>query len=370
MNQPLVCSFLCVAAMHLGSGGSLAIGQDFQWPERPTNVVNAISLIVPSEIPAVQFGDPIYVPLAVYNSTKEPQLAPLFRHYRPWFSYAVRSGNETSVSDQYGKNGGESHTLPRRSVETTVLLVNIWAPGIALEFLRTGEARIEFTAYAAEPYKSLPLEAATTVKLRNADAPFDPESAFTIGGHKRVYDIAYRNFSPAFRDSPENSLSCGDPSGTAFMRGQSPLNWLDFKEDNMDSWHADSKFYKDAKAMVQSESSLHRMMTFIELRNELRGTNENPTRTSLETLDAYFDLLGRCHPSERHFNIVALNAVGDVTAFPREVREPDMNWEDLSNEIRRRLPTYGMYFTGEWYNRPYSTVSLIDHSYQPTLTNE
>lgn len=329
-----------------------------------------LEMLVPPDLPPIRFGDPVYVPLAIRNTGDLPQRAPSFQSHMPYFTFTVNCGRESNVSANYAVGpGGDARTFPPGSIETTVILANIWSPGVALEFLDTAKATISFTASVREPYDPNPpapeeqLTASTRIHLLGGpDSPFDPESAFDSSSHKRLYELARRVFSPEFRDSNANGLDAGNAFSTAFTKGQSPLSWFDFNEDNTDSWHENSEYYRKTKAMVSRESSLYRMMTFIELRNELRGTNEKHIRTSSEVLDVYAELLDECHPAERHFNIAALNVVGSLTAFPNAVREPDMTWPDLCAELRQRFPLYSMYFTGSRYDTPYASLSLIGHS--------
>lgn len=265
-----------------------------------------------------------------------------------------------------------SMNYPPHSVETTVLMVNIWAPAVALKLRATGEARIEFSAFLpTEPkHRSMELEqrpalkATTVVKLMRDDSAFlGKSSALRQEGRERLLTIARKiSTTEDYQASWEGGLSSGDPVSNAFARGQSPLNWLDPRNDSDDGWDVESKFYIDAKAMVHPGSALYRMMTFTELRYELCGVTEKPERTSRETLDAYFDLLDKCEPSERHFQIVALNAVA-ADGLP-VVRVPDVKWSELCEEIRRRVPAYSMYFNaaGNFRAISYSTVSLLGHS--------
>lgn len=323
--------------------------------------LGGLTFDVPAKLPPVRFGEPVYLPISICNHEDEPKSVSSFRNHRPWLTYVVRSGSETNECMFYGANGGDSHSLPPRSVETTVLLINIWSPGIALEFLKTQSVTIDLQLPHIGDINRLELAATTQVDLSNADSPF-PESQTAFGNHDAIFNIAYNCFSPAFRDSRANYLELGNAHTNAFCKGQSPLNWLDFNQENVDSWHATSDFYKKAKSMVAKDSALFRMMTFTELRDEMRGANPVSERSTLETLNAYFKLLDKCQPSERHFHIVALNAIGDLTAYPDAVREPDMNWDELRSEIVKWLPMYRMYFTTRLYDLPFSSVSMLDGS--------
>ena len=362
---------LSVALTALVCGGAMA--QDNEGgAATDTASKSALELLVPPELPSVEFGEPIYVPLAIRNASNKGVIATSFRNAVPEFIYVVRTGSEWAECLGYGAqfgNGGDFQELPPNSVETTVLLINIWSPAVALKFRKTGEARIDFSAFLPiEPeqrtiaFDQRPaLRATTTVRLLRTDDPFEG-SAFTEPGEERMFALARMLIAQKIiedDDSPDQ-LTAGSALSDAFAAGQSPLNWLDPRRDRQDSRDVESKFYKAAKAMVRPDSALYRMMAFTELRYELRGVNPTPTRTSLETLYAYFELLEHCHHSERHYQIVALNGIRDPTAIPYAVREPDLNWPELCAELRRRLPTYSMYFNP--HIPRYSTVSLLGHS--------
>ena len=371
MHDPARLAFSCSIGITLFAlVSNVAVAQDNRRDAAPDHAsTSALELLVPRELPSVRFGDPIYVPLSIRNASNNSHIATSFRHQIPEFKYVVRVGTDSAECLDFGGRlcgGGDFHELRPWSVETTVLMVNIWSPVIALKLRKMGTAQIEFSAFlpvapeqrAAELQQRPALRAVTTVELMRTDDPFEG-SAFTEPGEESILAIARMAIAHKIIDDDDSPdvLSANSALSDAFAAGQSPLNWLDPKNDRDDSMDVNSTFYKAAKAMVRPDSSLHRMMTFIELRNELRGVNAEPTRTSLETLDAYFELLEHCHPSERHYQIVALNAIGDLTAIPYSVREPDMNWAELCGELRQRLPTYSMYF--EPHNPRYSTVSQI-----------
>ncbi|PHS15771.1 MAG: hypothetical protein COA78_04830 [Blastopirellula sp.] len=96
-------------------------------PKKRTTVESPLQFIVPSKLPPIKFGEPLYVPIAIHNPTDKPVDAPSFRTLNPSFSYTVSSGN---VSDQclmyaQGFGGGSRQKLPGKATETLILLVNI-----------------------------------------------------------------------------------------------------------------------------------------------------------------------------------------------------------------------------------------------------
>ena len=289
-----------------------------------------VQFLVPKRI-SLKFGEPLYVPMAIRNPTDQPVLVPCFEYHWPRLIYTVRAGDARARGGYGGHitGGGEVRLLPAHSVETTVMLVNIWSPAVALEIKQTGSATIDFWTdlFVEEP------DATTALRISG--------SALTQAGEQQLLKLAAS--LAALKDGKE-WVSNGAPNSTVFDNGVSPLSWFDPKTRHVGEWwDVDSEFYRDATSLVAADNRLSRMIRFSELIFDLRGCDAKQKKPGLALLDDYFDLLSQCDPDERHFRLVALKAI-DRSGFPTPVRDSDLSLREIFAEVRQRLPTYSMYF--------------------------
>ena len=289
---------------------------------------------------AAKFGDPVFIPIAIRNQTAEIVRAPAFRYHYAG-GYRIHSdGLEKSALFKRGFTPlSMAHYLPPYHIETTVLLINIWSPDLALRIKENGKATIEFYEFEEAPKDDL---SGLVMVTRGKTELTITSSSFSPAIEKRLLDIARDLTSDA--DS-EWGLSPGNPDTSVFESGQSPLSWLVRKAPKFEEWdNPESQLFQDARSLVSPDTKLDRMMRCRVIMVQLCGLIPAKDKTAMDLLNDYFELVDQCEEYEKQYHLVALKAFNTIILSNPRVREPGITQQQIYAAARKRFPLYAMYF--------------------------
>jgi hypothetical protein len=181
------------------------------------------SCLIPESLGEVEFGEPVFLPVTFVNGTKNAIIVPDLSKLSSEVELHIGCGKHQRIlSLNTGMGFAGSTKLKPFHTMTTTLMINVWTPDFASEFLRTQQARIEVrtasTSEAIERLNAMPSLRETTITLRGSSFINKPSAMLA------KLDVPKLNADWGFHN--ETSVEHGITTMTSYSplnRGLTPL---------------------------------------------------------------------------------------------------------------------------------------------------
>lgn len=317
---------LATACFYASLGGELpsVVGDDATDTES-----SSFQLYVPQDLGTVSFGDPLFVPVALFNSDKQEirrERGPIFARVTVE-SGVVRYDSHYNLSLGYG----DSRIFPPKSVQSSTIVLEPWAPLVS-EFLRTtgmGAIRIasgQNTTHARFWHDDRPMRFTIS------------GSSITQSGMEHLFSVREEILrrSGGKADAARKLLPLNSP----FAKDVTPLSWLDPHGEHREDWtDPSSQFFTTARSFVRENTALERMLAMSVL---LQRFKDATTVARWKTVQQEFmPLLAQCTPWEYLYYVESLAGAHQTSKIEGDEAE------SLSKSLASEFPLHASLFLGE-----------------------
>jgi hypothetical protein len=208
----------------------------------------ALQVIFPDRVNSIEFGEPLFLPIALINPSEADLLAPYLSRLRMDLRLIVTfAGESEGIAFNNSFGGGEFWPLRANSSATTVVLANIWLPHVI---------------YNIKDGDEIELEMILRTKRMNLESNSVTSGTIKVSVHGNSLKVPRPKFLGMIGDLKPRSIYVGPNSVSLspFISGVSPLAALT-DIDAVDSWYnPNGNEIQMAKRLAVSDSALSRLI--------------------------------------------------------------------------------------------------------------
>lgn len=279
-------------------------------------IASDLELLVPAEIGAVAFGDPVYIPFAIANNSQQDATIGDLDRYQYQATVSLEASGE-SYHTSFANFEFSRQTLKARHVESGVMGLNVWHPFFGHHFTEGSNLRICIVVVGGDERLT------RFVNCKINGTAFKSSERFFAITDKINNQKENNEYTPCIGGRCQNLLL---ENGLSSLSVFGPLGWGVVSAGNNEAERR--KRITDVVKLLDDRSAPSRAFRCCQLRAELlqTGFDSNEANISKDAvavfLPKYKAALENCTPAERQFQIRALSQLmgGGGLETARELR--------------------------------------------------